>query len=146
MVLWKEPHGRRITNVVHIDPIDFDMFKLDSDDAYVSLQVPKSIDESMQPIVTMGGSIIVVGDLVVGNVPTRGVDNGTNSLKEYATTFDMIIKYGNHAQTFRTLISYNIYTHFPFMISFELRLVSQNVFKYFFNNYYLCGKFIIILT
>jgi hypothetical protein len=59
MVLWKEPHGRRITNVVHIDPTDFDMFKLDSDDAYVSLRVPKSIDESMQPIVTMGGSIIV---------------------------------------------------------------------------------------
>ncbi len=87
-ILWKETHGRQKTNIVHIDPTNFDMFKVDNNDAYVSLRAPKSIDESMQPIiVTMGGSIVVVGDLV-GNVPIGGVDDGTNSLEEYATTFD----------------------------------------------------------
>lgn len=35
------------------------MFKLNNDDAYVSLQAPKSIDESMQPIVIVGGYTIV---------------------------------------------------------------------------------------
>jgi hypothetical protein len=35
------------------------MFKLNNDDAYVSLQAPKSIDESMQPIMIVGGSTIV---------------------------------------------------------------------------------------
>jgi hypothetical protein len=39
----------------------------------------------MQPIVIMGCSIVVVGDLV-GNVPTGGVDDGTDSLEEYATS------------------------------------------------------------
>jgi hypothetical protein len=63
------------------------MLKLDSDDAYVSQRAPKSINESMQPIVTLGGSNVVVGNLV-GNVLNGGVDNGTDSLKEYATTFD----------------------------------------------------------
>jgi hypothetical protein len=35
------------------------MLKLNNDDAYVSLQAPKSIDESMQPIMIVGGSTIV---------------------------------------------------------------------------------------
>jgi hypothetical protein len=45
------------------------MFKLHNDDSYVSLRAPKSIDESMQPIVIVGG--FIVGDLV-GNVFIRG--------------------------------------------------------------------------
>ncbi len=90
MVLQKEPCGRWIIHIIHITPIEFDMFKLNNDDAYVSLQAPKSIDESMQPIMIVGGSTIVCwwfGDLV-GNVFTRGKNDGTNTLKEYATTFD----------------------------------------------------------
>lgn len=59
MVLQKEPCGRWIIHIIHITPIEFDMFKLNNDDAYVSLQAPKSIDESMQPIVIVGGFIIV---------------------------------------------------------------------------------------
>jgi hypothetical protein len=59
MVLQKEPCGRWIIHIIHITPIEFDMFKLNNDDAYVSLQAPKSIDESMQPIMIVGGSTIV---------------------------------------------------------------------------------------
>jgi len=87
VVLRKEPHERQITNLVHTNPTKFDMFKLDSDDAYVGQRAPKSIDESMQPIVTLGGSNVVVGNLV-GNLLSGGVDDGIDSLKEYATTFN----------------------------------------------------------
>lgn len=58
MVLQKEPRGRWIIDIIHITPIEFDMFKLNIV-AYVSLQAPKSIDESMQPIMIVGGSTIV---------------------------------------------------------------------------------------
>ncbi len=41
----------------------------------------------MQAIVTLGVSNVVVGNLV-GNVLNGGVDDGTDSLEEYATTSD----------------------------------------------------------
>jgi hypothetical protein len=59
MVLWKESRGRWITDIVHTNPIEFDMLKLDNDDAYLSLRTPKSIDKSMQPVVIVGGFIVV---------------------------------------------------------------------------------------
>jgi hypothetical protein len=56
------------------------MFKLKNDDAYVGLQAPISIDESIQPIIIMGGFIIIV-------VLNGGENDGTNS-EEYATTYN----------------------------------------------------------
>lgn len=53
------------------------MFKLKNDDAYVGLQALISIDESIQPIIIMGGFRVTV-------VPNGGEDDGTIS-EEYAT-------------------------------------------------------------
>jgi hypothetical protein len=85
--ITEKPHRKQIIDIVHIDSTKFDVFKLNSDDAYVGLLAPKSIDESIQPIMNAGGSTIVVSNLV-GNVFIGGVDDGIDSLKEYATTFD----------------------------------------------------------
>jgi hypothetical protein len=47
------------------------MFRLNNLDAYVALQAPISIDESIQPLVTIGGTTIVVANLVT-NVLSGG--------------------------------------------------------------------------
>jgi hypothetical protein len=53
------------------------MFKLENDDAYVGLQAPISIDETIQPTVIVGGFTL--------NVVLDGrEDDGANSDQEYA--------------------------------------------------------------
>jgi hypothetical protein len=61
------------------------MFRLENLDAYVGLQAPISIDESIQPIVIVGGSIVVATNLVI-NMPNGGEDDGAKNVEEFATT------------------------------------------------------------
>ncbi len=65
-----------IIEQVQSDPIEFDMFRLENNDAYVGLQAPISIDETIQPTVIVGGSTVTV-------VPHGGEDDGANSDEEY---------------------------------------------------------------
>lgn len=84
VILWKEPGGRHVIDNVQIDLCEFDMFRLQNDDAYAGLQAPITFDESIQPILIVGGSTIVVEDLIP--VVLNGmVNDGTNSVEEYAT-------------------------------------------------------------
>ncbi len=87
IILWKEPYGRHVIDNVQIDLREFDMFKLQNDDAYAGLQAPITIDESIQLVVIVGGSTIVVEDLI--HVVFNGMANdGTNNVEEYAITFN----------------------------------------------------------
>jgi hypothetical protein len=87
VILWKEPCGRHVIDNVQIDLCEFDMFRLQNDDAYAGLQVLITIDESIQPVVIVGGFTIVVKDLIP--IVLNGMANdGTNSVEEYATTFN----------------------------------------------------------
>jgi hypothetical protein len=62
------------------------MFKLENDGAYIGLQAPISIDESIQPIAFIRGSTIAASDLIV-DVPNGGDQNdGTYTNEEYATS------------------------------------------------------------
>jgi len=56
------------------------MFKLENDDAYVGLQAPISIDESIQCTIIMGSFTVTI-------VPNGVEDDGTNS-EEFATTYN----------------------------------------------------------
>jgi hypothetical protein len=87
VILWKDPHGRCITKKVQIDPIDLNMFKLESLGEYVGLQAPISIDEYIHPMIILGGSIVNVVDVVVD--PIDGEENdGTNNLEEFDSSFN----------------------------------------------------------
>jgi hypothetical protein len=56
------------------------MFKLENDDAYVGLQAPISIDESIQRTIIMGSFTVTI-------VLNGGEDDGINS-EEFATTYN----------------------------------------------------------
>jgi hypothetical protein len=58
------------------------MFRLENVDEYVGLQAPISIDESIQPIIILGGSIINVVDVVVDTFDGEE-DEGTDNLEEF---------------------------------------------------------------
>jgi hypothetical protein len=60
------------------------MFRLENDDAYVGLQVPISIDESIQPILIRGCSTIV-------GAFNGGANDEVNNVKECATTLIMMV-------------------------------------------------------
>ncbi len=62
------------------------MFKLNNLDACVGLQAPISIDESIQPLVIVGGTTIVVANLV-SDVPNWGESDGVESVKEDVATY-----------------------------------------------------------
>jgi hypothetical protein len=85
VLLWKKPCGRHVIDNVQIDLCEFDMFRLQNDDAYACLQAPITIDGSIQPIVIIGGSTIVVEDLIP-DVSNGVANDGTNIMEEYATT------------------------------------------------------------
>ncbi len=63
------------------------MFRLQNDDAYACLQAPITIDESIQPIVIVGGFTIVVKDLI-HDVFNAMENDGIDNVEEYATTFN----------------------------------------------------------
>jgi hypothetical protein len=62
------------------------MFKIGNVDEYSSLQVPTSIQDSIQPTNVVGGCVVSVIDLVV-NVSNGEEDNGVDSLEDYATSY-----------------------------------------------------------
>jgi hypothetical protein len=72
---------------VQIDLHEFDMFRLQNDDAYVGLQAPITVDESIQPIVIVGGFTIVVKN-VIPNVFNGMANDGIDNVEEYTTTFN----------------------------------------------------------
>ncbi len=60
------------------------MFKLENDGAYIGLQDPISIDESIQPIAFVRGFTIATSDLVV-DVRNGGDQNdGADTNEEFA--------------------------------------------------------------
>ncbi len=87
VILWKEPCGRHIIDNVQIDLRGFDMFRLQNDDAYVGLQAAIIVDESIQPIVIVEGSTLVVKYLIP-DVFNGMANDGIDSVEEYATTFN----------------------------------------------------------
>jgi len=62
------------------------MFRLNNLDAYVSLQVPISIDELIQPLVIVGGIIIATTNLVI-DVPSGRESDGVESVEEDVKTY-----------------------------------------------------------
>jgi hypothetical protein len=62
------------------------MFKLENDGAYIGLQAPISIYESIQPIAFVRGFTIAASDLVI-DVPNGADQNdGMDTNEEYATS------------------------------------------------------------
>jgi hypothetical protein len=61
------------------------MFRLNNLDAYVGLQAPISIDESIQPLVIVRGTIIAITNLVI-DVP-GGESDGVKSVEEDVATY-----------------------------------------------------------
>ncbi len=82
----KEPHGKWIINKVQIDPIEFDSFRLKTFNACVSLRAPISIDKSIQPLVIIGGIIVVVTNLVI-DVPSGRESDGVESVEKIAVIY-----------------------------------------------------------
>jgi hypothetical protein len=64
------------------------MFRFLNFKAYVSLQVPISIDESIQPLVIIRGTIFAITNLVI-NVPSGRESDGIESVEE------IVANYGN---------------------------------------------------
>jgi hypothetical protein len=62
------------------------MFRLNNLDAYVGLQAPISIDESIQPLVIVRGTIIAITNLVI-DVPSGGESDGVKSVEEDVATY-----------------------------------------------------------
>jgi len=60
------------------------MFILDNINDYTCLQVPISIEESIQPITIVGGSIVAPLDLVIN----EGKDDAEDNITEFATSCD----------------------------------------------------------
>lgn len=71
----------------YIGLIEFDMFKLENDDAFVCSQASISIDKSIQSIIILKGSIIIVIDLVVIVFSNGREDDEANKIEKYVTTF-----------------------------------------------------------
>ncbi len=65
------------------------MFMLQSDDAYASLQAPISIDESIQPPIIIGGSIVVVEEFIL-DVLIKVANSGVDGVKEYDSSFNNV--------------------------------------------------------
>jgi len=83
-VLWKDFGGRQIIENIQIDPTKFVMFILDNISDYTCLQVPISIEESIQPVTIVGGSIVAPLDLVAN----EGKDDGVDNITRFATSCD----------------------------------------------------------
>jgi len=84
IVVKKEPRKKQVPDKVQIDFIEFDMFMLETFDAYVGVQAPISIDESIQPLVIVGGTIIYL----VIDVPSGGEIDRIESVEEDVATYD----------------------------------------------------------
>jgi hypothetical protein len=68
------------------------MFKLENDGAYIGLQAPISIDESIQPIAFVRGFTIAASDLVADVPNGRDQNDGVDTNEEYAiSTLVMIV-------------------------------------------------------
>jgi len=62
------------------------MFRLNKFDAYVGLQDPISIDESIQLLVIVGGTTVVIANLVT-NVHSGWESDGVESVEEDVATY-----------------------------------------------------------
>jgi len=74
VVFCKDPHGKCISNQVQTNPIDLDMFKIDSVDEFNSLQAPIVIPNAIQLVVVVGGSIVHANEMVTNDVDEEGKD------------------------------------------------------------------------
>ncbi len=83
-MLWKDFGGKQIIENIQVDPIKFDMFILDNINEYTCLQVHVSIEESIQHVTIVGGSIVAPLDLVT----VEGKDDGVHNITEFATSCD----------------------------------------------------------
>ncbi len=83
MFLRKDRRGRQVIKSIQIDPIEFDVFRVNNVDEYSRLQVPMFIPKTIQPIIIVGGTTISVSDLVSGS--NEGEEDGCDNLKDYAS-------------------------------------------------------------
>jgi hypothetical protein len=60
---------------------------LQSDDAYATLQAPIFVDESIEPPIIIGGSIVVVEEFIL-DVLIKVTNNGVDGVKEYDFSFN----------------------------------------------------------
>jgi hypothetical protein len=85
IVLWKDPHGRRIVENIETNPIEFDMFRVGNANEYLGLQASTSIQDSIQPTNVVGVCVVSATNLVA-NVFSGEEENGVDSLEDYATS------------------------------------------------------------
>jgi hypothetical protein len=74
--------------MVQINPMDFDMLKLEIFDEYISLKISIFIDELVQPTIVAKGSIVIIVVDVVVNAPNGRVNNENDNLEEFDTNYD----------------------------------------------------------
>jgi hypothetical protein len=70
-------------NMVQINFMDFDMFKLEIFYEYISLKISIFIEELVQPIIVVEGSIVIIVVHVVINAPNGRVNNENDNLEEF---------------------------------------------------------------
>jgi hypothetical protein len=68
--------------------MDFDVFKLENVDEYISLKSSIFIDEPVQPTIVARGSIVIIVVDVVVDAPNGVVDNENDNLEEFDTNYD----------------------------------------------------------
>jgi hypothetical protein len=68
--------------------MDFDVFKLENVDEYISLKSSIFIDELVQPTIVARGSIVIIVVDVVVDGPNGVVDNENDNLEEFDTNYD----------------------------------------------------------
>ncbi len=69
--------------MVQINFMDFDMFKLEIFYEYISLKISIFIEELVQPIIVVEGSIVIIVVHVVINAPNGRVNNENDNLEEF---------------------------------------------------------------
>jgi hypothetical protein len=62
------------------------MFRLNNLDAYVGLQIPISIDESIELLMIIGGTTVATANLVI-DVPSGRESDGVESVEEDVKTY-----------------------------------------------------------
>ncbi len=94
VVIRKNPRGKQVMGDVDFDLIDLDMFRIENDDSYTSLQAPISTPKVTQIAAIVGGiplmPIGLVNVVIVGtNQDSRDID------PQSANEFDEPNKFDN---------------------------------------------------
>jgi hypothetical protein len=76
VVLHKNPHGKLVIECVDSNPIDLDMFRIENDESYTSLQTPISIPEVTQTTTIVGRVPLMPIDLA--DVDTIGTNQDSH--------------------------------------------------------------------